>query len=152
MLFVALTAHGCAILSAHESVRCDVIFKPHLCCRFRRRVGSPFPRKIVFVSHASRHAARMESTRPRESPSALCGSVHPSFRSGRHIDGRYDLSLFRMLACAVGGQASRQRRMSRYGASEPSLVLLNVVSVHRWLASVNPASGRHASPVCRSGR
>ena len=152
MLFVALTAHGCAILSAHESVRCDVIFKPHLCCRFRRRVGSPFPRKIVFVSHASRHPARMESTRPHESRSAQCRSVHPSFRSGRRIDGRHDLSLFRMLACDAGGQGSRQRRMSRYGASEPSLVLLNVVSVHRWLASVNPASGRHASPVCRSGR
>lgn len=152
MLFVALTAHGCAILSAHESVRCDVIFKPHLCCRFRRRVGSPFPRKIVFVSHASRCHARMEFTRPHDAQSAQSRSAHPSFRSGLHIDGRLDRSQFRMLACAVIAQAARQRRMSRYGASEPSLVLLNVVSVHRWLASVNPASGRHASPVCRSGR
>lgn len=49
---VALKADGYVILSAHESVPCDEIFKPLVSCRADRRFGSPVPVEIVCISPA----------------------------------------------------------------------------------------------------
>lgn len=154
MWIVALKADGYVILSAHESVPCDEIFKPLVSCRTVRRSGSPVPDGIdrfPLAHHPAWPVASGPFIRPPavSSPHA-CASSAPArpmwFRMHRASGG--DAVLHRRHAFAGDGEGRYARRNSRYGAIQPSLVFLNVVSSVGLHAMTNRASGRHVSSRC----
>lgn len=155
---VALKADGYVILSAHESVPCDEIFKPLVSYRTVRRSVSPVPDGIVCVSlarHPSRSIASGHVIRPPavSSPRARVPSVpgRPMcFRMERAGGG--DAAHHRGRTFAGDGEGRYARRNSRYGAIQPSLVFLNVVSSGGLRAMTNRTSGRHASSGCPADR
>lgn len=155
---VALKADGYVILSAHESVPCDEIFKPLVSCRTVRRSGSPVPDGIVRFSLAHHPAWSIASghfIRPPavSSPRARVPSVpgRPMW-SRMHCAGGGDAAHHRGRAFAGDGEGRFAPRNSRYGAIQPSLVFLNVVSSVGLHAMTNRTPGRHASSGCPADR
>lgn len=155
---VALKADGYVILSAHESVPCDEIFKPLVSCRTVRRSGSPVPDGIVRFPLAHHSAWPIASGHfirpPAVSSPRVCAPSAPArpmwFRM--HRAGGGDAVHRRRRAFVDDGEGRYTRRNSRYGAIQPSLVFLNVVSSVGLHAMTNRTPGRHASYGCPADR
>ena len=149
MWIVALKPDGYVILSAHESVPCDEIFKPLVSYRADRRFGSPVPDEVDCISpgpNPEQPIAIGHFIRPPilSSPcawvrSARGRSMQVCMRRAREGGAMHD----RHCAFPGDGQGRYTRRNSRYGAIPPSLVLLNVVSSVGLHTKMNRTSGRH---------
>lgn len=151
---VALKADGYVILSAHESVPCDEIFKPLVSCRTVRRSGPPVPDGIDRFPLAHRPAWPVASCHfirpPAVSSPRACAPSAPArpMWLRMHRAGGGDALHHRRRAFAGDGEGRYARRNSRCGAIQPSLVFLNVVSSVGLRAMTNRASGRHVSSGC----
>lgn len=155
---VALKPDGYVILSPHESVPCDEIFKPLVSRHADRRFVSPVSVEIVCLSrapHPEWSTAIGHFIRPPtlSSPCA-CGCSVPGrpvpFRMRRAGVG--SANHHRRSACPGDDRGRYTRRNSRCGAILPSLVLLYVVSSVGLHTKTNKASGRHVLSGCSADR